>query len=331
MNGIARASRLRDLEFSDLYLGHPRLESWFSGVSGLAISALPLDHALHDELALLAAACEDAAARGGAPHAAFRVLHDEVSYRGMPLLTAAGRIFLLRRLPGQPETLSSAGIPPAYVRRITARFLSGLFIVCGGPRSGRTTTAGALLKERLLLHGGLAVTVEDPVELSLAGPHGEGLCLQTSFPSTGEEHFPAALRGLLRNGAGMVLVDEVSTPAVAAAVLQAAIGGPLVVATLQSEDILQCLVKLHALASERLGADNARVLLSEGLAGILHLQIARPPRHKAKLESEFLFLDDAPAPRALLRRGEYEQLASVMRQQMATMISESALERFGNG
>jgi Tfp pilus assembly pilus retraction ATPase PilT len=316
------ATRVSDLSFCDLYLGYPTLEARLRETPGSAVSPLPADAALQKDLARLAAQCDEAA-RNELTQIAFAVRYDDVTYRGLSVPTAGGKVFLLRRLEGAVGSLSSLGVPQAYARRMMTRHLSGLFIVCGESRSGRTMTACAMLKERLLAYGGLAVTGEDPIELPLQGEHGEGFCFQTTVP-----HAPAgfsdAFNRLLRAGARIIMVDEINTPEAAAAVLQASVGGTLLIVTMRAEDIIQCLLKLHTLASEKLLPENARALLAEGLAGVLYQQMSAPVKNKMKLEAELLFLDDAFVPRTMLRKGEYEHLSSIMQQQMAAMIAENA-------
>lgn len=283
---------------------------------------VPADAALREDLGRLAALCDDAV-RDMPSHAAFRVIHDSVSYRGVVVPSASGKVFLLRRLESSIATLAELGMPQAYVRRMLKRYLSGLLIVCGETCSGRTTTACALVRERLLAHGGLALTGEDPVELPLEGVHGNGICFQTTVPRD-PLRFGDAFARLLRPGAATILIDEIGTPEAAAAVLQASVGGPLLIVTMQAENIVQCLVKLHALASEKLLPENARALLAAGLTGVLHQEMTMVLKSKLKMETEFLFLTDEPVPRTLLRKGEYEHLESMLRQQRAAMIAESA-------
>ncbi len=319
---IVRAGRVGDLEVCDLYLGHANLEARYSKAPGLAMVPVPADAALHEDLRRLAILCDEAAQHVPA-HAAFKVCHDTVNYRGVVVSTGGGKVFLLRRLDNAVGTLADLGMPQAYVRRMLTRYLSGLFIVCGEAASGRTTTACALLKERLLAHGGLAMTGEDPIELPLEGAHGGGICFQTTVPRD-PLRFGDAFNRLLRAGAAYILIDEIDTPEAAAAVLRASIGGRLIVAIMQAEDIVQSLVKLHAMASERLGPESTRALLAAGLTAVLHQQMSVNLKSKLKMEAEFLFLGGEPVPRTLLRKGEYEQLESILRQQRAAMIAESA-------
>lgn len=319
---IIRAARVKDLDLCDLYLGHANLEARYCKAPGLPSTTVPADAALHDDLRRLAMLCDEAERQVPA-HTAFLVCHDSVRYRGVMVPTGGGKVFLLRRLSEVVGTLAELGMPRAYARRMLTRYLSGLFIVCGEASSGRTTTACALLKERLLAHGGLAVTGEDPIELPLEGAHGDGICFQTTVPRD-PLRFGDAFNRLLRAGAAYILIDEIDTPTAAAAVLQASIGGRLIVAIMRAEDIIQCLVKLHAMASEKLAPENARALLAAGLTAVLHQQMSITHKSKLKMEAELLFLTDEPVPRTLLRKGEFEHFESILRQQRSSMIAENA-------
>jgi len=59
--------------------------------------------------------------------------------------------------------------------------LSGLLIISGAIKSGKTTAACAIIKARLQQFGGVAVTIEDPIELPLEGSYGDGVCYQTTI------------------------------------------------------------------------------------------------------------------------------------------------------
>lgn len=294
---------------------------------GAALEPVPENAALQEDLGRLAVLCEDAACDMPS-HAAFRISHDSVNYRGVVVPSIGGKVFLLRRLENSIGTLAELGIPEAYVHRMLKRYLSGLVIVCGVPCSGRTTTASALVRDRLLVHGGLALTGEDPVELPLEGAHGNGVCFQTTAPRD-PLRFGEVFDRLLRAGPSHILIDEVDTPEAAAAILQASVAGRLVIAVMRAEDIVRCLIKLHAMASAILTPENARALLATGLTAVLHQQMTMTLKSQVRLETEFLSLTDEPVPRTLLRNGEYESLETMLRQQRAALIAESrVINRF---
>lgn len=315
-------AKVKELDFSDLYLGHPVLADRFSDVPGAGVNPLPAGPALRADLKQLTEVC--AQERKRMPGAGdFKVFYDDVSYRVSVMPAQGGDVFVLRKIAGAISSMAELGIPQAYIRRMMQRDLSGLFIVSGSIKSGKTMTACAMLRDRLTAYGGVAATGEDPIELPLEGSHGHGVCFQTTIPHGGTS-FSDAFRNLLRSGARIILIDEIRDHDVAAEVLQASINGHLIITTMLAENVVQAITRLHAMANDRLAPGNARALIADGLLGVLHQQLVRGPKHNPKLETEFLFLKDAPITRTVLRKGEYELLTSDIRQQMAAMISENA-------
>ena len=319
---IATADKIRELEFSDLYLGHPALANRFSDVPGAAINPLPAGPSLQEDLRLLTEACM-AEWEKASDADEFKVVYDGVNYRVSTMPTQGGNVFVVRKIASVVSTLTDLGIPQAYIRRMMMRDLSGLFIVSGPHKSGKTMTAGAMLKDRLTSHGGVAVTGENPIELPLEGGHGNGVCFQTALP-----HEPGnladAFRSMMRWRADTILIDEIRDQESAAELLKASFNGYLVITTMLADDVVQTVTRLHALTNERFGPGSANALLADGLLGVLHQQMVRGAKHAPKLETEFLFLKDAPTTRTVLRKGEFELLTAEIRKQMAAMISENA-------
>ncbi|MTV41728.1 ATPase, T2SS/T4P/T4SS family [Duganella radicis] len=319
---MAMANSVRELAFSDLYLGHPDLQDRVADAPGAASPPQPPGPGLRADMARLKAACNvERERRPGAGE--FKVAYDGAHYRVATLPAQGGDVFVVRRIAGAVASLAELGIPQAYIRRMTQRDLSGLFIVSGPINSGKTMTAAAMLKDRLLAHGGVAVTAEDPVELPLEGPHGHGLCFQTALPGEPGERADA-LRNMLRWRAGTLLVGELRDQECATELLRTSFNGALGITTMLAGDVVQTVTRLHSLLDERLGPGHARALLADGLLGVLHQRMVRGARHPAKLETEFLFLKDAPVARDLLRKGEFAQLGGEIRKQLAVMIAENA-------
>jgi Tfp pilus assembly pilus retraction ATPase PilT len=314
------ATKISQLEFSDLYLGHPSLDDRFSDVPAADANPLPAGPSLRNDLDQLIKVC-----RGeldAAPSAKeFKVSHDGVAYRVSVMKTLAGDVFVLRKIANTIFSLTELGIPRAYVRQLMTRDLSGLMVVSGSAKAGKTMTACAIVKDRLAAYGGIAVTGEDPVEMPLEGSYGQGVCFQTETPHS-NQGFAEAFRHLTRWGAKIILVDEIRDPETAVEVLQASVSGHLIVTTMQAESLIQTITKLHSLANCILSPGSAQALMADGLLGVLHQEIVRGQKHK--LETEFLFFKDAPVVKTVLRNGKYELLASDIKQQMASMIAENA-------
>lgn len=313
-------TKVKELNFSDLYLGHPTLGDLFSDVPGAAVNPLPANTLLQDDLARLNMACQEAL-KGVPPMTDFKVSYDGVAYRASVMPTMSGEVFVLRKISDTIPSLAELGIPHAYARHLMTRDLSGLFIVSGAIKSGKTMTACSMVKERLTAYGGVAVTAEEPIELPLEGCHNEGICYQT--PVTRDNGgFVETFRHLVRWGARIILIGEIRDQEVAAEVLQASVNGHLIITTMHAENVIQTITKLHALANEKLAPGGAQALIADGLVGVLHQRLGRGI--KKKLETEMLFLKDAPTAKTTLRNGKYELLSSDIRQQMAAMIVENA-------
>jgi twitching motility protein PilT len=313
-------TRVRDLEFPELYLGPSSQPERFAWAPGAATSPLPAVPALREDLAHLMAACRDGH-KTAPPGIDFKVSHDGVAYRVAAMQAQGGTVFVLRKVAATVRSLGELGIPLAYRQHLLRSDLSGLFVVSGAIGSGKTMTACAMVKDLLALHGGLAVTRENPIELPLEGTHGKGVCFQTEASDDAGD--PAhSLRPFVRWGARIVLIDEIRDADTALEVLQASVNGQLIITTMLAESVVQTVAKLHALVQHRIAAIDARALLVEGLLGVLHQKLARDAR--PALETEFLFLKDASHVRATLRTGNYEQLKSDIQLQMASMIAGAA-------
>lgn len=320
---MSDAITVKQLDFSDLYLGHSTLEDRFSDVPGAAANPLPATPLLRDDLDRLIAVCKRSLQERPSI-TEFKTVYDNVAYRVSVMTTTTGDVFVLRKIAARIHTLSELGVPQAYIRHLMAKDLTGLFIVSGAIKAGKTTTACAMVKERLTAHGGVAVSTEETIELPLEGAHGNGVCYQTSFCR--DTRSPAdTFRHAMRWGAKTILIDEIRDHEIATEALQASLNGHLVITTMLAANVIQTVNKLHVLATERLAPEAAQFLLADGLIGVLHQQLVPGP--KQKLETAFLFLKDAAVAKTTLRNGNYELLGADIKRQMASMITDNATTR----
>ena len=317
---MIEVNTVKQLDFSALYLGHLKLEDRYSDASGAEVKPILAGTRLREDLDQLIAACR----RTLDAHSTvteFKTQHDNIAYRVSVMHTRSGEVFVLRRIIDSIPTLSELGIPQAYVRHLMAKNLSGLFVVAGAIKSGKTTTACAMLKDRLIAYGGVAVSAEDPIELPLEGSHGNGVCYQT-VSSRGAQDCIDGFRQAIRWGAKTILIDEIRTHDIAIEALQASFNGHLVITTMLAANVIQTINKLHVLVAERLPLQDVQALLAEGLVGVLHQQLM--PSTKQKVETEFLFFKNEPMAKTVLRNGKYELLGTDIKRQMALMITDNA-------
>jgi type II secretory ATPase GspE/PulE/Tfp pilus assembly ATPase PilB-like protein len=315
-NDGVQATRLSQINFCELFLGHPVLGDRLSDAQTSQIRPLPQNRELLQDVEQLKSVCREAGRM--APSASeLRVIHDDVSYRVFSISTLRGLVTVLRRVASAIGLLADLGVPAACTGPMLAKELSGLFLISGPMKSGKTTTACTMVKERLGLHGGIAVTAEDPTELPLEGKHGDGICYQTMVPSDGGG-FPEAFARITRWGPSIIFIGEIRDRDTAVEALQASIAGRLVISTIRSESLVKAVMKLHALANEKMVSGGAQ-LLSDGLIGVLHQRLVGAV--KPRLEAEFLYLKDAQSARRHILEGKYDMLANDIEGQTSTLFA----------
>lgn len=202
-----------------------------------------------------------------ATHAEFSLRIDDTSLRATCIRDTDGHaLFVLRRFKPIPE-LSSIGFDEIDRTILLSPKLEGLVLIAGRQGAGKTSTAASLLRERLRLHGGVAVAVEDPVEMALNGIHGRGRCMQVRV-SPADGGFPMQVARALRTGSMQIMIGEVRTSESATEAVHASINGHLVITTLHAGSIPQAIERLCSLAAGNLG--DAHSIVAQGLSAVIH-------------------------------------------------------------
>lgn len=137
----------------------------------------------------------------------------------------------------------------------------GFIVVCGPTGSGKTTTLYAAMAERNLESQNLC-SVEDPVELHLAGVS------QVQINPRAGVTFASALRALLRQDPDVIMVGEMRDAETAAIAASAALSGQMVLATLHANDAARSIERLLELGV-------ARHTLAAGLTAIVAQRLVR--------------------------------------------------------
>lgn len=114
---------------------------------------------------------------------------------------------------------------------------NGVFFVTGPTGSGKTTTLYAAIKH-LNKPGVNIMTVEDPVEIRLAGIN------QVQVNHEIDLNFAAVLRSFLRQDPDVILVGEIRDEETARIAAQAALTGHLVLTTMHTNSSLQAVTRL---------------------------------------------------------------------------------------
>jgi Tfp pilus assembly pilus retraction ATPase PilT len=313
---IMLGQNLTSSTFTDLYLSES--ESWFAGVPD-ELDPCPASQNLVPELQDLWVKCSDAErklARGD-----FALRHDTITYRVSKMPSIAGVIYVLRRFPAEIPDINKIGMYPGIVRRLMKPNLRGMILIGGATGSGKTWTASALVKARLELFGGVAVTAEDPPEMPLHGRHGKGVCFQVPV-SRESGGFGEASRHIVRWKPNIIFLGEIRDPEVAIEALRASINGHLVISTVHADNAISMIQRVAAFASSS-GGNEATSLLADGLIAAIHQRLETVGARKV-LKSEFLILTDESArgARTMIRESRFPMLTTEIRQQQNQMMNE---------
>lgn len=215
----------------------------------------------------------------------FSIRVEGVRYRGHRQFTSEGIVYALRRQPDVVPKIDELRFPDYFRKMLNDTALSngGLIIVCGETGHGKSTTCAASIVSRLRQVGGFCLTIEDPIEMPLAGLyHGDskeeilGVCQQTET-----SQFGPAIASALRNfpadeRRSMMLVGEVRDPAGAVEVLRAANSGHLVFTTMHGSDIIPTIERFVSMAGTQISHREARWLLADSLRMVVHQNLSKP-------------------------------------------------------
>lgn len=260
----------------------------------------------------------------------FVVRMNDRSFRGHKIMTITGPVYALRRLPAYIPTLDKLGMDAAVRQILLHKDLSrgGLVMVCGETGQGKSTTCASTVKERMTNLGSFCLTVEDPPEMPLHGPHGKGRCLQTEVQSG---KWGDAMRGAMRCyptvSGSMLYVGETRDPETAAEVLRIATNGHLVLTTVHADGLDSAIRRYMSLASAAMVESEVRNIMASSFRLALHQQLSTDANPnggvKKRLKVGFLFSPNNRSPVAQkMRTGE--NLNNEIRMQEMTLKNKGA-------
>jgi len=303
-------SILSSLAFVDMYLGEKA--TYLADVPG-EDKLIPAPKEWSRELDKFRRQCDDMFAEQGLE---FSIKFGGVAYRAGTLESMTERVYVLRRFPATVPVLGTMGIHPEHVKLMLTPKLTGLIIIAGAFGSGKTTTASALVVERLKQFGGVAVTIEDPPEMPLEGPHGQGQCYQRWVQHGG---FGQAVRQAARWAPSLIFLGEVRDSECAREALHASINGRLIVCTVHADSVISAIERLYSFAkADSEGTDSAS-LLANGLAGVFHQSLSSGAKRHVKVEALWLGAD-ATGAKSTIRARRWEQLGTEISVQFNRLV-----------
>lgn len=186
----------------------------------------------------------------------------------------------------------------------------GLIPIFGSQGCGKTSTAYSVLIEYLNRFGGSAYTIEDPIECSIQGWHGDkgGYLTQSDCTRIG---YGRAVENSLRFARSILFVGEIREPKAAAEMLRISIGGQLVITTMHAKDHISMCQRLISLAHDG-GEPQARSLL----ANALQLSIRQEIKHDV-LQASMLEAANHNDVKSAIEKADYLALQAAVEKQTA--------------
>ena len=219
----------------------------------------------------------------------------------------------IRRLPRQVPSIEQTALPqPLAQRLIDLGGRKGMIIVTGRVGVGKTWTAGAIFSTWLRQYGGAGVAIEDPPELPLDGPWGDGYCWQWE---RAENELGAAVMESLRSGMRYVFIGEIRSEGSAREAINAATAGYSVIFCLHAGSPIEGAQRLLHLASTVSQEESVASMIAEGLVALLHIDAVRGDDGAERPLIKALF--GTPAVARLIRARQFEHLRGEMDTQAA--------------
>ncbi|MBX3462152.1 MAG: Flp pilus assembly complex ATPase component TadA [Planctomycetes bacterium] len=200
---------------------------------------------------------------------------------------------VIRILPQdqRPPTVEDLGFLPDVAERYrrALRNPQGLVLVVGATGSGKSTTLYAGLQLLAQDPTRKVITIEDPIEYSMAGIQ------QTQVNGAVGFRFADAVRSFLRQDPDVILIGEIRDAETALEAIRAAQTGHLVLATLHCNDAVDAVQRLTDLGMHANSvASELNTVIAQRLARRLCTACRRPATPRAEVLGE-LFAGAPPA------------------------------------
>ncbi|EGY29571.1 Type II secretory pathway, ATPase PulE/Tfp pilus assembly pathway, ATPase PilB, partial [Candidatus Regiella insecticola 5.15] len=185
---------------------------------------------------------------------------------------------------------------------------TGLILVSGAMGTGKTTTAAAIVSEKIKKSGLLGVAIEDPIETLLCGLHGTGRCIQLEVSEN--EDYSLALKRSMRMGANILFIGEIRDAITAHEALKASLNGAFVVATLHAASVMDAIERYSMLCNEM--HQHANPIIAKSLFMVTHQRLKEVNRddkvvtHHVSLEG--YHIQSVAAIKAKIKDGNFGSL-----------------------
>lgn len=249
-------------------------------------------------------------------------LKEVVRFRVSVQVSTKGVFFCLRRITGKIPYLDEQGFVPEIIERLLQKDRRGLVLFGGEMGSGKTTAASATIVEWLMKNGGSAITLEDPPEYALQGPHTNkerypqsqgGLCIQrATTPAKMAEEIPTLMRAAAPE---IIFLGEIREEKVAREAVLAASNGHLVMSTIHGKGIEGAITRLISLGtSPAMSYENTAKTVSGALSMVIFQKLIRKESSNTKIlqtiVADFMDKDNGLALRRHVAEQQMEQMSN---------------------
>lgn len=273
---------LRELKFVDLYIGRDFAD--VKAGAGAHAPRVPVPNEYHEEVEALRIAVQEKLNAAGDDECAHT--HDGVIYRVTRMHDLQDHpVLFLRKVEQAVWPLEKIALPKHVLEHVLAASTKGLILISGDMGSGKTTTATALLIERLSLHGSFGLALEQPPEYDLNGVHGNGRCIQV--PVTRRNGgFREQLQLAKRTSTSELLIGEIRCGETGAVAVNQTNVGTTVISTIHAKSPVDAITQLATFAALG-GMRNPQQLISQGLAAVIHQRVTRMGADNKKMLMTF--------------------------------------------
>jgi len=320
---INNAQSLSELDFQDIYFdnnGHAMMKGLETNLFDKTPPLVGIPRGVQEEVAGIIEKTFRLATEGNTDR--FFMVYRNVRYRVQKMVNVLdGDWFTIRKTMPPPRLGNIKGMSPQVRRALMLlcsprtddfRGGSGLILFVGETASGKTTTGLSLLQEALLLHGDVAVSCEDPVEIKMSGgygPNSHGWFFQHETRGDYETAMQVAMRETPR----YIYLGEIRGREEAEQAIAASMNGHVVISTMHSDSPINAINRLIYLSRDR---DISRNNVASGISAVIHQDLLRSQGQKGKyVKQECLFFDDDPGPRGMIRSDIAHQLTNVIEKQ----------------
>lgn len=229
--------QLKDLKFSDIYISlNPENAGFKETTDSSSLKPIPLE--LYNEYRAIRNALDaefNPAVKKKTSDTQFEWVGIKMRVERMETINEI--VYVCRNWTNQTFTsLSELGFSLKIERALMSPiFRSGLILMMGSAGSGKTTASCTYVVQKLKTCGGVAWTLERPVERTIDGKHGNGRCYQVQVDTDAD--FAPWIERIVRAAPNILMIGEIRSPEAAKQAVNAAAAGMLVISTFHAPDL----------------------------------------------------------------------------------------------